>query len=213
MLSPRFTNLIQDSLKPKLASKCNCQIWGSLPQAFPHCVLNQNKPNAFYSSCRMSQLMISDSYDELMVDPSLLQSFFGGQMDVHPWATLFVHCSFSCGVREAFLPTNLLGTVGKGWGWLPHQSGQKGYECWNCSLSNFSNRQGGWGKAGKITAFCRTDQAKVEPLDALSTLVQQDSPKPGVVVVKGFTNLLHLLWDSWIPYPDVTTLLAGAFTA
>ena len=34
------------------------------------------------------------------------------------------------------------------------------------------------------TTFCRMDQPKVEPLDVLSALVQWDSPKPGIVVVK-----------------------------
>ena len=46
----------------------------------------------------------------------------------------------------------------------------------------------GDGKLGMITAFCRSDQAKVEPLDALLILVQWDSPEPGVVVVKVFTH-------------------------
>ena len=69
------------------------------------------------------------------------------------------------------------------------------------------------GKLGMITAFCRSDQANVEPLDALLTSVQQDSPKPGVVVVKVFTNLHHLLWESFgSPYLDVTTLSVGALT-
>ena len=47
------------------------------------------------------------------------------------------------------------------------------------------------------TTFCRSDQVKVEPLDALLTIVQWDSPKPGVVVVKVFTNLPHLLWRAF----------------
>ena len=52
---------------------------------------------------------------------------------------------------------------------------------------------------GMITVFCRFDQAKVGPLDAPSTLVQWDSPEPGVVVVKVFTNSPHLLWGSLTP--------------
>ena len=51
----------------------------------------------------------------------------------------------------------------------------------------------GKGKLGMITTFCRSDQVKVEPSDALLTLVQWDSPKPGVVVVKVFTNSPHPL--------------------
>ena len=65
-----------------------------------------------------------------------------------------------------------------------------------------------------ITAFCRTDQVKVEPSDALSMVVQWDSPEPGVVVVKVFTNLPHLPWGPFrSPYLDVATLPAGTLTA
>ena len=71
----------------------------------------------------------------------------------------------------------------------------------------------GEGKLGIITTFCRSDQAKVEPLDALLTLVQWDWPDPGVVVVKVFTNSPHLPWWSFgSPYLDVTTLSAGTLT-
>ena len=60
----------------------------------------------------------------------------------------------------------------------------------------------GKGKVGMITAFCRSDQAKVEPSDALSILYQWDLPKPGVVVVKVFTTSPHLLWGSLqLPLP------------
>ena len=53
----------------------------------------------------------------------------------------------------------------------------------------------------------------MEPSDALSTLVQWDSPKPGVIVVKVFTNLPHLLLGSFRSSNlDVTTLSVGALT-
>ena len=69
-------------------------------------------------------------------------------------------------------------------------------------------------KLGMIPVFYRTDQAKVEPLDTLSTLVQWDSPEPGVVVMKVFTNLPHLPQGSLgSPYLDVITLSAGTLTA
>ena len=68
-------------------------------------------------------------------------------------------------------------------------------------------------KLGMITAFCRSDQVKVKPSDALWNLVQQVSPEPGVVVVKVYTNSSHLLWGSFgSPYLDVTTLLVGTLT-
>ena len=103
---------------------------------------------------------------------------------------------------------------GKSWGWLPHQSRQKSYRHWNHSLSDFSYRWGRGGKWGLITAFCRIDEAKVESVDTFLTLVQHGSPKPGVVVVKAFTNTPHLPWGSFrSPYLDVTTLSAGALSA
>ena len=67
----------------------------------------------------------------------------------------------------------------------------------------------GEGKLGMITAFCRTDQAKVELLDAQSTLVKWDSPKPGVVVV----TCPFLCGGSFgSPYPAITILSAGTLT-
>ena len=73
---------------------------------------------------------------------------------------------------RGFHPTNLLRTFEKSWGWLHHQHRQKSYEHWNHSLGNFGYKWGRWGKAGMITAFCRSDWAKVEPSDALLSLVQ-----------------------------------------
>ena len=71
----------------------------------------------------------------------------------------------------------------------------------------------GEGRLGMITTFWRSDQAKLEPSAALSTLVQQYSPKPGIVVVKVFTNSPHLPWGSFSsPYLDVTTLSVGTLT-
>ena len=71
----------------------------------------------------------------------------------------------------------------------------------------------GEGKLGMMTAFHRTYQTKVETLDAPLTIVQWDSPEPGVVVVKVFTNSPHLPWGSFkSPYLDMTTLSGGALT-
>ena len=52
----------------------------------------------------------------------------------------------------------------------------------------------GEGKLKMMTTFCKSDQRKVEPLDALSALVQWDSARPDVVVVNVFMNSPHLLW-------------------
>ena len=59
-------------------------------------------------------------------------------------------------------------------------------------LAIFITDRVGEGKLGMMTTFCRSDQAKVEPLDTLSALVQQDSPKPGVVAQQGLLSLLFL---------------------
>ena len=61
--------------------------------------------------------------------------------------------------------------------------------------------------------FGRTDKAKVEPLNTLLTSVQQDSPDPGVVVVKIFTKSHYLPWGSFrYRYLDITTLSVGTLT-
>ena len=67
------------------------------------------------------------------------------------------------------------------------------------------------GSLGMVTTFCHHDHAKVESLAMLSTLCQQDSPKPSVVVVK--INSPYLPWgsSSFLDL-DITTLSLGALT-
>ena len=48
------------------------------------------------------------------------------------------------------------------------------------------------GSLGMMTTFCCHDQAKVESLEVLSTLHQQDSPEPSMVVVRIFANSPYL---------------------
>ena len=68
----------------------------------------------------------------------------------------------------------------------------------------------GEGGLGMITTFSHHDQAKVEPSEALSTLVQCDSPKSSVVVVTIFTNSLYLQWGSFsFPYLDISAFSEG----
>ena len=58
------------------------------------------------------------------------------------------------------------------------------------------------GSLGMVTTLCHHNQAKVEPLEALSTLLQQDSAEVSVVVLKIFANspdlpkgsLASLIW-------------------
>ena len=44
------------------------------------------------------------------------------------------------------------------------------------------------GSLGMVATFCHHDQAKMEPSEVLSTLLQHDSPKLSSVVVKIFAN-------------------------
>ena len=128
---------------------------GSLSQVFPHYVSDQNKPNAFYFSYRMSQSssqhqpMISDHYKELKADPLLLHSFLEDEwMSVHglPYLnTIHFHIVY----REAFHLTNLISSVGKGLGHdFITKVGRRAMKHWNCSLGKFGYGQGRWGKAG-----------------------------------------------------------------
>ena len=140
-----------------------------------------------------------------MVDPSLLQSFLEDEwMSIHG-LPLFACHPFSCFVGKAFLPTNLLSPVVKSWGCLPHQRGRWATSAKITPLAILVMDGVGKGKLGLKTAFCRTDQGKVEPSDVLLTLDQHESPEPGVEVVKVFTNLLCLPQGSFgSPYLDIT---------
>ena len=60
----------------------------------------------------------------------------------------------------------------------------------------------GKGSLGMVTVFCHSDQAKVEPLVMLPTLVQWNSHQPVMVVMKIFTSLPYFPWRSfWPPLP------------
>ena len=53
----------------------------------------------------------------------------------------------------------------------------------------------------------------MDPSDTLSSLVQQDSPEPGVVVEKVFTNSPYLPWRFlWLPLPGSNHPFSGHFT-
>ena len=124
----------------------------------------------------------------------------------------YLHAIHFCIVSEAFIPTNLLSSVGKAGADFTTKVGRvTSVEI--ASLAILVMNRVSEEKLGMITAFCRTDQAKVKPSDTLSTFFQWDSPKPGLVVVKVFTNSPHLPQLSFqSPYLDVTTLSVGALT-
>ena len=161
----------------------------------------------------MSQPVIVDCYEELMADPSLLQSFSEDKwMSIHvfPYLHVIQFCIVSDGLFSQLTSLALWGKAGAD---LLTKVGRRAVSIETTPLAMLVMDRVGEGKLGLITAFCRTDQAKVEPLDALSTFVHCESPKPGVVVVKVFTNMCHLLQGPFgFPYLDVTNLLADILT-
>ena len=121
---------------------------------------------------------------------------------------LLSHC-----VREAFHPTNLPNTVGNAGANFITNAGRRAMSTEITSLAILVMDGEGKGKLGMITTFCRSDQAKVEHSDTLTTIVLPDSPKPGVVVTKVFTNSPYLSQGSFCsPYLDVTTIPMGALS-
>ena len=66
---------------------------------------------------------------------------------------------------------------------------------------------------GMETICCHSDQAKVEPLVMLPTLVQWDSHQLAMVVMKIFTNSPYFPWGSFgLLFLDIATLSEGAST-
>ena len=60
---------------------------------------------------------------------------------------------------------------------------------------------------GEVTVFCCHDQNEMQVSDVLSTLCQQHSPEPSVVMVRRYTNTLYILQGtSQLLYLDVGTL-------
>ena len=163
--------------------------------------LIKNKPNTFYSSYIMSQSssqhqsMISDCYDELMADPFLLQSE-DKWMIIHGLPYLPGLCF--CFVSErlfTWLTSPALWRKARA-DFIPNV-GRRAMSADTAPLVIFVMDRIGEGKLGMRTTICSSDQVKVEPLDALSTLVQWDPPEPGTVVMKVFTNFTHLLQGSF----------------
>ena len=135
------------------------------------------------------QLTIFGCYDELLVDPSLLQL-----CAEYDWITIH-ECPYLDPLCFHVMLEGLFTLVTS-----PVMWGQKGV--------NFVSSSGRWtmsneivsmvtlvtdriseGNLGLTIIYCQSDQRKLEPSDMLSTLVQWDSPDPGIVVVKIFTNM------------------------
>ena len=140
--------------------------------------------------------MISDCYDELMGDPLLLQSFSEDEwMCTHGLPYLHALC-FSIVLEKFFTQLTSQVIWEKARSDFITNTSQRAMSIEITPLAIMVTDGVGERKFGMIKTFCRSYQGKVEPSDVLSTLVQWDSPEPGVVVVKVFTNLPDLPWGS-----------------
>ena len=157
--------------------------------------------------------MISDCYDEIMAVPSWLQSFSEDEsMTIHELSYQHAIC-FCIVLQILFTWLTSLALRGKAEAKFITKVGRRATSTEIAPLAILVMDGVGERRLGMITIFHRSDQAKVDTSDPLSTLVQQDSPKPDVIVVKVFTNSTHLLQRPFgFHYLDVTTLSVGALT-
>ena len=145
-----------------------------------------------------------------MVDPSLLQSFSEDEwMSIHGIPHVHALC-FGITLEGLFTCLASLALWGKSGTDFIHNTSRRVTSVEIAPLAILVTDGIGKGRLGMINTFCRTDQAKVKPLDVLSALVQQDSPEPGIVMMKVFANSAYFLQGSFSsPYLDVTTLPWG----
>ena len=165
-------------------------------------------------SSSQHQPTLSDCYDELMADPSLLQSFSEDEwMSTQrlPYMCVLHFCIVLERLSNQLTSPALWRNTGAN---FITNASQRAMSTEFTSLAILVMGGVDEGKLGMITTFCRSNQVKVQPSDTLSTLVQQDSPKPGVLVVKVFTNSPHLTLGSFgSPYLDITTLSVVTLTS
>ena len=167
----------------------------------------KSKPNAFYSSYRMSQLsqlMISGCYDEHLADLSLLQSFSEDEwMSVHElpiWGTLF----FYIVSEDHFSWAGFHGAVGPGWSQVHYQLCRKTMS----KEINVDLWEIGEVSLGMVTVFCHPSGA----LSCTFDLIPVDSPELGLVVVKIFTNSPYIPQGVfWLPLPWCNHPFSGHF--
>ena len=132
--------------------------------------------------------MISDCYKELIADPSFLQSFSKDE-----W--IFIHeLPYLDALHFCIVSKRLFAWITSPVLWdkarvdFITNASRKAMSTEIVPLVILVMDGVGEGRLGMVTTFCHSDQVKVEPSDVLSTLVQWDYPKPGIIVVKIFTN-------------------------
>ena len=135
-------------------------------------------------------------------------------MDVHPKLSYLGILHFCVVFERLFAQLTSPALWGKAGADFITNASRKAMSAEIAPLAILVTKGVGEGRLGMITTFCQFDQVKVEPLDVLLTLVQQDLPQPSVVVVKIFTSSPYLLWGSFgSPYLVITPLSVGASTA
>ena len=120
----------------------------------------------------MSLPVISDCYNELMADPSLLQSFAEDEwLSIHGFPDLYTLCC--CVVLESLF-TQLTSPVpwGKAGANYITNAGRRAMSTEIAPLAIWIMYGVGKEKLGMLTTFCRSDQTKVEPLVAPLTISQ-----------------------------------------
>ena len=114
--------------------------------------------------------------------------------------------SWSCPKCGARVGLTLPLTLAKWWGV------RRSYQWLSLSQMEWVRGSLGW-----WPSFATLDQARVEPLVALPTLIQWDSHEPAMVVVKIFTNSPYFPWESFglsfLDYPFSTFTVMPAQAA
>ena len=218
MTNPRSTDLTQYPSKTKEEPQNGTINSGDHSPMYFHTIYPiQCKPNALYSSYRMSQLpfqpqlMISGCYDELLADPALLQSFPQDEWtSIHQLPHLGALCFWmvSEGLFSQVISPELWGQAGVN---IITNSGRRALSEEVIAMTVLVTEGVDEGSLGMVTIFCHSDQARVEPSTMLLTLLQYESPEPGIVLMKIFTYSPYFPWGSCgLPFLDLATLPEGA---
>ena len=157
---------------------------------------------------------IAECHEELLADPSLVSTFpVDGWMSINELPCL-IAIHFRVVSEGPF--TKLV---------MPEVWGQAGVDFTICSGKKVRSkdhangypchRWGGWRETQDGDCLCHTNQqARMEPLVMLLTLIQRDSYEPAVVVVKIFTNCPYFPWGVFwaLSLLDIATPPEGAST-
>ena len=158
-------------------------------------------------------LRILECYDELLVDPALLQSFPMDEwtsINKLPCLSALHFRVVSEGLFSSLISPELLGQTRANFITSSAKNVMSEEIVPMAILITDGVSKGG---LGMVTIFCHFDQVNVEPSVMLLTLIHWVSPEPAMVVMKIFTNSPYFPWGSFsLPFLDMATLTAGAST-